>query len=195
MASPRKKKTVLAIPGEPIAEPPAIVPVVITHHGTVESPLASRASYVLYSSDIAEAAHDLFLAGMSLHKISQLDGMPSYGSLLRWYKDTPEFRALIDGARATRALHHEEEALRAADEVTYKDDVPAARLKFDAHVWAAEVSDPSKYGKKTMLSGDPDRPLVFQISTGVPERLDPKVIELNADGTVKEVTIEKAASN
>lgn len=165
--------------------PPPAGPLVVTERGVAQSPVAREPS-VFYSPELAEKIYELYVSGMALYKISRVQGMPSYGSILRWYKDNKDFRSLLEGGRALRALHHEEQALKAAEEPTSKDDVPAARLKFDAHVWAAEVHDPSKYGKKTTVQGDPNRPIVFQIVTGVPEPDDKRTIELNADGTVKE---------
>ncbi len=165
-------------------------PLVITESGAVQSPVDSRAMSIFYSEQVAGAIHDLYLAGWSLHKISAIEGMPAYGTLLKWYKDNRDFRLLIDGARATRALHHEQEAMKAVEDAKVPGDVPVARLKFDAHVWAAEVNDPSKFGKKTTIQGDPNRPIVFQISTGVPESDNKRTLELNADGTVKENIID-----
>lgn len=185
---------VLAVEEEPQPEPVSGHPVVINSDGQiVDTPLAAREVSIFYTPELAERIYDMYVGGMSLHAISCEDGLPSYGSILRWFKEKAEFRELIENGRALRALHHEEEALRHAESAFDKDDVPAARLKFDAHVWAAEVNDPSRYGKKTTVQGDPNRPIVFQISTGVPERPDQTIIELNPDGTVKEKPAEVAS--
>jgi hypothetical protein len=178
-----------AVVEEPLPEPlPPTGMLVVTEHGTVEKVVAQREPSQFYSGALADEIHDLYVGGMSLHKIAQVEGMPSYGSILRWYKENQDFRQLIDTARSLRAIYHEERALEVAENADSKDDVPAARLKFDAHVWAAEVNDPAKYGKKTTVQGNPDRPIVFQISTGVPDNDTAKTIELNSDGTVKEVS-------
>ncbi len=67
-----------------------------------------------------------------------------------------------------------------------KDDVAAARLKVDILKWGTEVSDPATYGKKTTISGEVGKPVVFHITTGVPEPTE-KAIELSADGMIKTV--------
>lgn len=175
-----------AIAEEPLPEPLPEGPVVVTERGTLVSPAAPREVAVPYNAELAEQITDMYIAGQSLYKISTVSGMPSYTSLLRWFRDNADFRAMIEAGRQLRALHHEEEALRAAEEADHKDDVPAARLKFDAHAWAAEVNDPARYGKKTTIGGDPSRPIVFKISTGVPEPTEARTIELNKDGTVKD---------
>jgi len=176
---------VSAIPEEPRPEPLPEGPLVVTEYGSIVTPVAPREVAVMYTPELADRIHDLYVGGMSLHRIARIEGMPAYGTLLRWFKDNQEFRTLIETGRQLRALHHEEAALEAACGVTDPKEVPGARLEFDAHVWAAEVNDPARYGKKTTIGGDPNKPIIFQISTGVPEPTDKKVIELNADGTVK----------
>lgn len=146
----------------------------------------SRKIATLYRSELAERISDLYLEGKSLRSISMMPEMPSYSTIMKWLKQNPEFRALIDGARATRALHFEEEAINAAELCVDKDDAPAARLKFDAYRWGAEVSDPTRFGKRTTIAGDPDKPVQFIISTGFPEPNEAqRPPELAADGTIK----------
>ena len=162
-------------------------PLIITSVGVIEHlPVADRAAYQYRTPENKTAIVEAYMAGNSLHKIAQIGGMPSYGSILRWAKEDSEFRAELESARTIRGWHHEEQALLAADGVLDKNDVPAARLKFDANVWAAEVNNPTMYGKRTTIAGDAGRPLQFTILTGVPQRDDEKAIELNKDGTIKE---------
>jgi hypothetical protein len=112
---------------------------------------------------------DLYIGGDSLLAISAREEMPAYSTLMRWLKDNESFRKALDAAREVRAVHFEERALEAAEAARDKDDVPAARLKFDAAVWAAGVHHPERYGKKTTIAGDAKRPVVFRIATGVPD--------------------------
>lgn len=149
----------------------------------------SRKINTLYRSELAERISDFYIEGQSLRSISFMPEMPSYGTLMKWLKHNPEFRALIDGARATRALHFEEEAIAAAESCSDKDEAPAARLKFDAYRWGAEVNDPTRFGKRTTIAGDPDKPVQFIISTGFPEPNEAqRPPELAADGTIKRRT-------
>ena len=145
--------------------------------------------HLRYSTELAQAITDRYQAGESLCSISKDDEMPPYSEMLRWAKENECFRDLLEGARKTRGLDFEERAIEAAAEVHDKDDVPAARLKFDAYKWGAEVSDPARYGKKTTLTGDAGNPLQFIISTGFPEpnaaQQPPK---LQSDGLIDPVT-------
>jgi len=147
--------------------------------------MSPRSTYQYRTLEMQAAIEDYYASGLSLHAIAAMDGMPSYGMILRWVKEDAGLRQALEGARVVRALHFEEEALRAAEAAIDKDDVPAARLKFDGYVWGAKVNNPDRYGNKTQLSGDPDRPLTFNISTGVPISENDKAIELNSDGTIK----------
>lgn len=153
-------------------------------------PVGSGPVYrVAYSDELAARVCDLYIAGNSLRKISKLEGMPSYAALLRWAKERKEFREQLVASRAVRALHFEDTALAAADEVLDMDDkdrAAVARLRFDAFKWGAEVNDPAQYGKKTTISGDASKPIVFQIVTGVPAPEEKEVL-LDKTGIVQDV--------
>jgi transposase-like protein len=139
-----------------------------------------------YSDEMKEKILNMYVEGMSLVKIAAEDGMPSYGTILRWVKDKDDFRKEFESARLARALHFEEKAIEAAEDTTHKDDVPAQRLKFDAYKWGAEVNDASRYGKKTVVEGNASKPIVFQINTGIPQGQIPDV-ELDEQGLIKQV--------
>jgi transposase-like protein len=140
-----------------------------------------------YTEELKELIVAEYVGGKTLKQIAESVAV-SYSTLLRWSKQHDVFRRELQAARETRALHFEEEALEAAVGAHTKDDVPAARLKFDAFTWAAEKSDPAKYGKRTTLTGDASNPIQFLVQTGVPDpakhQLPP---ELNQDGTVKQI--------
>jgi hypothetical protein len=147
----------------------------------------------LYSEALKETILDHYIQGTSIRKIAALPGMPSYGTLLRWVQHHDGFRAALADAAKARALHFADEALDEAMGALGKDDAPAARLKFEALRWRAETEDPMKYGKRTTVAGDPDRPVVFVVRTGVPAPEEhQKPPELQADGIQKAV-IEAAA--
>lgn len=140
-----------------------------------------------YSLEVAHAITDKYIEGSSISKICQEPGMPSYGTVMRWLKTKDEFRELMDASRELRAYHMEEAALEAADAPMDKDEVPQARLRYDSRVWAASVHNPERYGRKTTISGDSKRPIVFNVSTGVPDSA-PKEIEVAQADVLKEVT-------
>lgn len=127
---------------------------------------------VPYSEERATEILDLYMDGVTFKDIAKIPGMPADKTLRHWLTHNESFRVRVQSARATKALLHEERALylaeRAVAEAPQEQHVAAHRLGFDAHKWAAEINDPARYGKKTTISGDPDRPLTFIISTGFP---------------------------
>lgn len=160
-------------------------PVVISEPGVGVEPY-----YVPFTEAIAEQVLEFYLTE-SLYKIASRPGMPGYNTLLKHARDNEAFREGLERARTIRAIHHEERALLVADEGLDKDDVPAARLAYDAAVWAAGINDPARYGKKTTIQGDASKPITLVIRTGVPEPTpNQRGIELAADGIVKEVACE-----
>lgn len=166
-----------------------------------DNPVALREIAVYFTEQTGLAIADLYAEGHTLHKISTMPGMPSYGSLIRWFRERSEFRTMLDSARKVRALQFEEAIVGIAEnaETFHKEEVPAMRLKFDALAWAAEKSDPEKYGKKTTISGG-GTPVTFIVNTGVPDpthdQLPPK---LDAAGLIIETegkeVVDESRSN
>lgn len=147
-----------------------------------------RAMHMRYSHELSKAIEDLYFSGQSFHAISKQPGMPAYSTLLKWYAQNAEFRSRIDEADIARAIHHRDQALeRATDPMLGKDEVSAARLAFDAHVWAAEKANPNKFGKQINQSTQISGGVVINVNTNVPPRDISNVIELNPDGTVKRI--------
>lgn len=153
-------------------------------------PHAARALYRPYSPELGYQIADLYSQGKSLAQIAAISEMPSVGAIYGWQKDKSEFREMMDGARAMRALACEEQAVEFALSPTNKDDVPAARLAFDSKVWQASVNDPARYGRKTTVSGDTSAPITIQVVTGVPISPHSKNLVMGAGGIVKEVVAE-----
>lgn len=122
-----------------------------------------------YTPELADKILGWYIEGNTMAAIARKSEMPAYSTLINWARTHDEFRRKLQAAREVRALHFEDAALEAGTERPSKDDVPGARLAFDAYKWAAEVNDPSRYGKKTTISGDSEKPLTFIIHTGFPE--------------------------
>lgn len=146
---------------------------------------AQRALPVLYSEELAEQILDAVITE-PLYRVLQRQGMPGPTTVYRWMRDNPEFREKMYAARSIRALAYEDKAIEAAEDATGKDDTPAQRLKYDAYVWAAGVNDPTRFGKKLTVEGNAEKPVVFNIVTGVPAPLPHQMPpELGADGIVR----------
>ena len=124
-----------------------------------------------YTVELGDYITSLYMDGYSLSKISQEPNMPSVGAMSRWSIEHEDFGKKLERARTMRALVHEDK-MEQITEIDYieKNDVGGLRLKFDIHNRLAEVHNPAKYGKRTIISGDQDRPIIFQVVTGVPKR-------------------------
>lgn len=160
----------------------------VKHFEVIPEELAERkrvAARAPYRRKLARRISQLYLEGYPVSEICKMKDMPNERTFYRWMREKGEFRELINGARESRAVRYEDKAIQAAEQVDNKEDVPAARLKFDAYKWAAEVNDPSRYGKKTTISGDASAPIKFIISTGFPEpSLAQQHPKLGSDGLI-----------
>lgn len=130
--------------------------------------LPSRRMNHVYSEVLAETLLELYVAGVPLPKIAEHRDMPCYTTMLRWLTDHPEFKRKFEAARLLRAIHFEQVALDAACSASDKEDVPAARLKFDAFKWGAEVNDAARYKKQ--VATEQTHRVQFTIVTGVPDK-------------------------
>lgn len=142
----------------------------------IKNPGKNKEAIQLYKPELAEKILNLYISGMSLNTISKQPEMPCYATLLRWIQNRSDFREEFEAARKARAVHLEEMALRAAEEAEQldgKDRAALGRLKFDAYKWGAEVNDSQRFGKKTTVEGNPDRPITFTVVTGVPQKQTP----------------------
>lgn len=156
----------------------------------------SKTAVQLYSIGLAERIVDYYTQGLSLQSIAQKGEMPSYGTLLKWSKHHPEFSKMLRAVREARAIHFENKAIQEAEDLSDPKEANMAKVKIDTYKWAAEVNDPSIYGKKIEHKGDlgGGGKVIIQVVTGfgpLPPALQfPK---LNADGTIcKDVQAEVA---
>ncbi|HUD11435.1 MAG TPA: hypothetical protein VMS08_03420 [Candidatus Saccharimonadia bacterium] len=139
-----------------------------------------------YNTTIQEAVCELYAQGMSLAKIGEMPDMPSAARMYGWCTKNKEFREALDAARYARALALEDKIVDLSTDIG-KDDVPAARLEFDKLSLLARVNNPARYGNKTTVEGNPDKPLTFVILTGVPEpKVESKIAETVVEAVVQE---------
>lgn len=147
---------------------------------------------ISYNIDLANRICEQVAQGKSLQAISRMGEMPSYPTLIRWSKENAELSKMLRAVRETRARLFEDAAIEAAENASGKD---ADRLKVETYKWAAEVNDPTTYGKKVAHSGEVKGGITLQVVTGfgAPNawQTPPK---LKADGTIDreiEVTSEE----
>lgn len=139
----------------------------IVSEGTPGTILAPRREYRDFSLDIVDLITDYFASGLTISRISKMEGMPSVSVIYRWLKENKEFRSKLEAARSVRAIAFEDKALTEADSAYSKDDVPQARLKYDAAIWAAEKNDPKVYGKQVKVEGGV--PMQVIIKSNIPD--------------------------
>lgn len=133
--------------------------------------VASPKQRFVYTPEIAYFIIEDYVAGKSLAEIAERADMPPLSTINRWLHKNESFRQEFEEARALRALQYEgvvDSVMHGADQLE-KDEVPAQRLKFDTATWLAEKNDPSRFGRKTTVSGDQNAPIQIVVSTGVPD--------------------------
>lgn len=120
-----------------------------------------------YTDAIATEICDRIANGEALHKICQLDDMPSTSMVSRWLDDREDFREKYARAREKQADRFAAEIVTIADEA---EDANIARLRVDARKWAASKLAPKKYGDKVHqeVTGAEGGALNIVIATGVP---------------------------
>ena len=119
--------------------------------------------------------------GQSLMQVCQEDrAMPSYVTALRWLTDYPDFAEAHKQAQRQRADVLFEEALTVADDARNDwmarndpnnpgwqangEHIQRSKLRVDTRKWAASKLNPSRYGDKLAVEGDPDRPVVVAVT-------------------------------
>ena len=119
--------------------------------------------------------------GQSLLSVCQEDkAMPSYQTALQWLHDYPDFAEAHKQAQRLRADVLFEEALTVADDarndwmarndpnnpgwIANGEHIQRSRLRVDTRKWAASKLNPSRYGDKLAVEGNPDRPVVVTVT-------------------------------
>lgn len=156
--------------------------------GEPEEETSSRSVSVYYSEELAVRIAELYMSGRSISAIARIEGMPSSSTIYNWIRDTPEFAEKMEGAREARGYLCEEKVWAIAEEAPnlHKEEVPGARLGFDAWAKLAEWNNPKQYGKRTTVQGDSSKPIVFEINTGFPALKPTEIISDVVDVTEDE---------
>ena len=97
------------------------------------------------------------ILGRSLRSICGDEDVPSITVVLRWLKDSPDFRVQYALAREAQADTLVDDMLDIADDRTR--DPNDRRISLDARKWIAGRMKPKKYGDKILHGEDADNPL------------------------------------
>ena len=106
--------------------------------------------------------------------------LPRYETALQWLTDYPDFAEAYKAAQRARGDVLFEEALTVADDarndwmrrndpenagwMANGEHIARSKLRVDTRKWAAAKLNPSRYGDKVEVSGNPDKPLVVAVT-------------------------------
>jgi hypothetical protein len=116
--------------------------------------------------------------GDSLKHICEENNIPQ-SVFYAWLSLYPEFRMRYQDARVQRAEYHFHKAVDTAETAlsATKDEIPGIKVVVDTHKWAAEKSDPERYGtRKTEI--EINQPSVIVLNTGIDREGAPSIEEL-----------------
>jgi len=123
---------------------------------------------VPYTPEIGRLICDLIREGWKVCDICKQVGMPTVSQLYLWRKNYPDFAEFMNQSRVDSADYYFEKALERAEGELSKEEVPGAKLAVDTYKWAAEKSNPKRYGSKVevdnKLSGNVG---LYVLNTGI----------------------------
>ena len=136
-------------------------------------PVALRCK-VPYSVALSQALYTLVREGMSINKISMLEGMPTVSLMHRWCVMYPDFAENLKQARKDRAHTFHDRIIDVTDEVYLnrtnigKEELGAVKSVIENYKWLAERGNPEEYSSRTKITGDRENPLTFTVvDTGI----------------------------
>lgn len=146
---------------------------------------------VPYTLEVAHKILELVRNGETISAISRVEGMPNPGVIYRWLQSHPDFKEAMEQARLDRAEVFHDKAIATAENVTDKDEVPAARLLVDTYKWAAEKGDKNRFGS-SKIDIDVNQRDIVVIDTGIDRS---KTYDEPIDGQFVEVSQEEGSDS
>jgi len=146
---------------------------------------------VPYNLETAKKILHLVREGHTIAAIGRMSEFPSSAIIFNWLGKHPDFKEAMEQARIDRAEVYHDKALEVAENVTDKEDVPAARLKIDTYKWAAEKGDKSRYGT-SKIDIDVNQRDIVVIDTGIDRS---KTYDEPIDGQFVEVSQEEGGES
>lgn len=139
-----------------------------------------------YSQHVAALICARLAEGESLRSICSDEEMPASSTVFLWLAKHADFSEQYARAREAQADALFDEIIDIADdsrndwmEIKYGDSddedagwkvnhehIQRARLRVDSRKWMASKLSPKKYGDKIQHGGDPDNPLVINVTVG-----------------------------
>jgi hypothetical protein len=139
-------------------------------------------------SSFSQAMADLICERLakpeSLRSICEDETMPSKTTVLRWLRQSDEFRTQYARAREDQADAFADEILDIADDgrrdyvpdedghkVVDHDHIQRSKLRVETRKWLMGKMAPKKYGDRLQLANDPDNPIGNMTDEQVEARL------------------------
>lgn len=103
-----------------------------------------------YTEEKALEICELVADGQSINKISKMPGMPTRSTILKWFRDVPEFSVMYARAKEIGFEVLADEIIDLADaaENADKDQCRRHQLMIDTRKWLLAKLQPRKYGER-----------------------------------------------
>lgn len=103
-----------------------------------------------YTEEKALEICELVADGQSINKISKIPGMPTRSTILKWFRDVPEFSIMYARAKEIGFEVLADEIIDLADaaENDDKDQCRRHQLMIDTRKWLLAKLQPRKYGER-----------------------------------------------
>lgn len=103
-----------------------------------------------YTEEKALEICELVADGQSINKIAKMPGMPNRSTILKWFRDVPEFSTMYARAKEIgfEVLADEIIDLADAEVNTDKDQLRRHQLMIDTRKWLLAKLQPRKYGER-----------------------------------------------
>ncbi|EPU3084371.1 DNA-binding protein [Escherichia coli] len=122
-----------------------------------------------YTEEKALEICELVADGQSINKISKMPGMPNRSTILKWFRDVPDFSAMYARAKEIgfEVLADEIIDLADAEENMDKDQLRRHQLMIDTRKWLLAKLQPRKYGERVTqeIVGDGNGPVQIEQHT------------------------------
>lgn len=122
-----------------------------------------------YTEEKALEICELVADGQSINKISKLPGMPNRSTILKWFRDVPEFSTMYARAKEIgfEVLADEIIDLADAEVNTDKDQLRRHQLMIDTRKWLLAKLQPRKYGERVtqeIVGNKEEAPVQVEVS-------------------------------
>lgn len=122
-----------------------------------------------YTEEKALEICELVADGQSINKISKMPGMPTRSTILKWFRDVPEFSTMYARAKEIgfEVLADEIIDLADAEDNADKDQCRRHQLMIDTRKWLLAKLQPRKYGERVtqeIVGNKEEAPVQVEIS-------------------------------